>query len=92
MDREMGLDGKRPSREQTLFSITWTVHCPLLEASSQVLPKTNDSLPPAAPPRPARFLTFSSLRPPRLLGCENRTVGDQVMFLVSSIRKQHKPA
>ena len=22
MDREMGLDGKRPSREQTLFSIT----------------------------------------------------------------------
>lgn len=53
MDREMGLDGKRPSREQTLFSIMWTVHCPLLEASSQVLPKTNDSLPPAVPPRPA---------------------------------------
>lgn len=43
-----------------LFSITWTVHCPLLEASSQVLPKTNDSLlrgrpaPPRPPPRPAR--------------------------------------
>lgn len=52
MDKEMGRDGKRLSRERTLFSITWTAHYPLLEASSRVLPKTNNSLPPAAPPRP----------------------------------------